>query len=44
VIKRHGNFDEIWQRNIGRGSSYGLERNVNALIRDGGIMFPLVLD
>ncbi len=44
VIKTHGNYSEIWERNLGNGSPYGLARNVNGLIRDGGIMFPLVLD
>jgi general L-amino acid transport system substrate-binding protein len=44
VIKRHGNFDEIWQRNVGTGSVYGVARGVNALIRDGGIMHSLVMD
>lgn len=44
VISRHGNYSEIWDRNVGGGSPYGLNRNVNALIADGGIMFPLVLD
>lgn len=44
VIKLHGNFSEIWERNIGMESPYKLERGVNALLRDGGVMFPLILD
>lgn len=44
VIKRHGNYNEIWERNVGSGSVYGLSRGVNGLIRDGGIFHSLVMD
>lgn len=44
VIKKVGNYNEIWERNIGQGSPYKLERGVNGLIRDGGILHPLVMD
>lgn len=44
VIKQHGNFNEIWERNIGMGSVYKLERGVNALLKNGGILYPLVMD
>jgi general L-amino acid transport system substrate-binding protein len=44
VIKRVGNYDEIYERNLGQGSPYKLERGVNGLIRDGGILHPLVMD
>lgn len=44
VIRQQGNYGEIWDRNVGSGSVYGLERGVNALIRDGGIMYALTMD
>jgi general L-amino acid transport system substrate-binding protein len=44
VILQLGNYSEIWERNVGQGSEYGLDRAVNALIRDGGIFYPLVMD
>ena len=44
VIKRVGNYNEIWERNLGQGSPYKLERGVNGLIRDGGILHSLVMD
>ncbi len=44
VIKQLGNYNEIWERNMGQGSAYKLERGVNGLIRDGGILHSLVLD
>ena len=44
VIKRHGNYDEIWNNNVGSNSVYGLARGVNGLIRDGGILHSLVMD
>lgn len=44
VIKVMGNYNEIWERNLGQGSSYKLKRGINGLIRDGGIFYPLVMD
>ncbi|MGI1661027.1 transporter substrate-binding domain-containing protein [Palleronia sp. KMU-117] len=44
VIREVGNYDEIWERNLGSGSPYGLARGVNGLIRDGGIMYSLKMD
>lgn len=44
VIKQVGNYNEIWERNVGSGSVYGLERGVNGLIRDGGIVYSLTMD
>ncbi|WP_272011027.1 transporter substrate-binding domain-containing protein [Roseovarius sp. ZX-A-9] len=44
MIKEQGNYSEIWDRNIGAGSIYKLERGVNALVRDGGVHFSLILD
>lgn len=44
VIKQVGNYDEIWERDLGKGSAYGLSRGVNGLIRNGGILFSLTMD
>lgn len=44
VIKAVGNYDELWERNLGEGSAYKLERGLNRLMRDGGIMFSNVMD
>ncbi|MDZ4394346.1 transporter substrate-binding domain-containing protein [Cypionkella sp.] len=44
VIKQVGNYDEIWERNLGKGSAYGLSRGVNGLIRNGGILYSLTMD
>lgn len=44
VIKTMGNYDEIWERNVGQDSPYKLARGVNALIRNGGILHSLVMD
>lgn len=44
VIKAVGNYGEIWDANVGKDSVYKLPRGVNALVRDGGILYPLVID
>ncbi len=44
VIKKLGNYSEIWDRNVGKDSPYKVERGINALIKNGGIRYPLVLD
>ena len=44
VIKQVGNYDEIWERDLGKGSAYGLERGVNGLIKNGGIVYSLTMD
>lgn len=44
VIKTVGNYSEMWERNLGEGSPYKLKRGVNGLIRDGGILYSLVMD
>ena len=44
VIKNIGNYKEIYDRTLGAGSAYKLPRGPNALITDGGVMYPLVLD
>lgn len=44
VIKAYGNYGELWDRNIGKNSPYKLERGINALVGDGGVQYPLILD
>ncbi|MBZ0164665.1 MAG: transporter substrate-binding domain-containing protein [Notoacmeibacter sp.] len=44
VIKENGNYAEIWDRDVGKDSVYKVERSTNALIRDGGVLYPLVMD
>ncbi|WP_127904340.1 amino acid ABC transporter substrate-binding protein [Solirhodobacter olei] len=44
VIKQLGNYSEIWNRNVGQDSPYELKRGVNALVKNGGILYPLIMD
>ncbi|WP_343560007.1 amino acid ABC transporter substrate-binding protein [Kiloniella sp. b19] len=44
VIKAYGNAAEIYHRNIGENSPYKLPRGKNALWKDGGVLYPMVLD
>ncbi len=39
VIARIGNYSESFERNIGVNTPIGLERGLNALWRDGGILY-----
>lgn len=39
VIRQVGNYEEIFARNIGDQSPYKIERGLNALWRDGGLMY-----
>ncbi|MCW2306091.1 amino acid ABC transporter substrate-binding protein [Rhodobium gokarnense] len=44
VIKKLGNYDEMFERNLGQGSPYKLERGINSLWSDGGVLFPILVD
>ena len=44
LVKQMGNYDEIWERNVGQGSPYKLPRGINSLVRNGGIIYSLVMD
>lgn len=44
VIKAVGNYSDIWERNLGQGSPYKLERGLSALWQNGGVLWPLVMD
>jgi general L-amino acid transport system substrate-binding protein len=39
VITQVGNYAEIYDRNVGPGTPLGLERGVNALWTDGGLLY-----
>jgi len=39
IIKQVGNYSEIFERNIGANTPLGLERGINALWTDGGLMY-----
>lgn len=44
VIKKVGNYAEIFDRSLGQGSPYKMPREMTALWKDGGVLFPLVFD
>ncbi len=44
MIKEVGNFEEIYERNIGSGSPYNLPRGINALYTNGGVFYPMIID
>ncbi|CDH47184.1 MAG: amino acid ABC transporter substrate-binding protein [Candidatus Competibacteraceae bacterium] len=39
VIKQVGNYGEIFERNVGKGSSLKIERGLNALWNQGGLQY-----
>ncbi len=39
AIKAVGNYGEMFEKNIGRGSSIKLDRGLNRLAKDGGLMY-----
>ncbi len=39
IIKQVGNYGESFERNLGKGTSIGLERGLNALWTNGGVMY-----
>lgn len=41
VIKQVGNYGEVFDRNVGAGSPLKIERGLNRLQRDGGLMVAL---
>lgn len=44
MIKEVGNFAEIYDRNLGAGSPYGLDRGINSLYNAGGVFYPFIID
>jgi len=41
VIRQVGNYGEIFDRNLGPDTIFGLERGINALWTDGGLMYAM---
>ena len=39
AIKSGGNYAEIFDRNLGKGSKLGIERGINALWNAGGLLY-----
>ena len=39
IIRRVGNYGEVYERNIGTGSKLGIPRGLNALWTQGGILY-----
>ena len=39
VIEQVGNYGEIFERNLGKNTPLGLERGLNALWTEGGLMY-----
>lgn len=39
VIRQVGNYGEIFQRHLGEGTLFDIERGLNALYTDGGLMY-----
>jgi len=41
IVKQVGNYGESFERNVGQASPLKIKRGLNALWRDGGLMYPL---
>jgi len=41
IIKQIGNYGEVFERNVGKGSPLKLDRGVNALWTKGGLMYAM---
>jgi general L-amino acid transport system substrate-binding protein len=39
IIKHVGNYGEVFERNVGKGSPLGISRGLNALWSKGGIQY-----
>jgi general L-amino acid transport system substrate-binding protein len=39
IIKQVGNYREIYERNVGKNTPLGLERGLNKLYKDGGLLY-----
>ena len=44
MIKQVGNYAEIYDRDLGKGSPYKLPRSLNNLWNKGGVLYPVTLD
>lgn len=41
VVREVGNYGEVYERNVGKDSPLKIDRGLNRLQRDGGLMLPL---
>ena len=41
IVKQVGNYGESFERNVGMGSPLQIQRGLNALWKDGGLIYPL---
>ncbi len=41
IVKQVGNYGEVFERNVGPNTSLGLERGLNALWTNGGLMYSV---
>ncbi len=41
IVKQVGNYGEVFERNVGKDTSLGLERGLNALWTNGGLMYSV---
>ena len=39
VLKQVGNYEEVYDRNLGPGTIFNLERGLNALWTEGGLLY-----
>lgn len=44
VIKKIGNYEEIFSRSLGEDSPYKMDRELTALWNEGGVLYPMVID
>ncbi len=44
IVKQLGNYGEMFDRNVGAGSPLKLDRGLNRLFRDGGLMVPMAFN
>ncbi|MDO9418376.1 amino acid ABC transporter substrate-binding protein [Pararhizobium sp.] len=44
LIKKVGNYAEIFERDLGKESPYKMDRELTNLWNNGGVLFPLVVD
>lgn len=44
VIKNMGNYAEIFDRTLGKDSPYKMDREMTALWKDGGVLYPYLID
>jgi general L-amino acid transport system substrate-binding protein len=39
IVKQVGNYGEVFERNVGKGSELKIERGLNALWNKGGLQY-----